>query len=80
MFFFNLFIFYIDLIKMYQIISDVNDTVNLQQNIDNRDGMKRVGLRSFTYKLGWYNVLEEDIQKEKGRTCRIEPGFFSFQQ
>ena len=65
---------------MYQIISEENDTVNLQQNIDNRDGIKRVGLRSFTYTLGWYNVLEEDIQKQKERPSRIEPGFYSFQQ
>ena len=41
---------------MYQMISKVNNTVNLQENIANRDGVKRVGLRSFTYTLGWYNV------------------------
>ena len=49
---------------MYQIFSKVNGTVNLQQNIDNRDRMKHVGLRSFTYMLGWYNVIDEHIQKE----------------
>ena len=42
---------------MYQLISKVNDIVNLQQRIDNINGMKRVGLRSFTYALEWYNVL-----------------------
>ena len=62
------FYLYINLIKMYQIISKVNDTVNLQQNIDNRGGKKRVGLRSFIYTLGWYNVLEERIQEEKEKT------------
>ena len=66
---------------MYQIISKVNDTVNLQQNIDNRGGKKRVGLRSFTYTLGWYNVQEERIQEEKEKkNSRIEPGYYSFQQ
>ena len=62
---FSIILFYIDLIKMYQIISEVNNTVNLQQHIDNRDGIKRVGLRSFTYTLGWYNVIDELIQKKK---------------
>ena len=64
------FYFYIDLIKMYQLISKLNDTVNLQQNIDNRDGdgMKRVKLRSLTYTLGWYSVINEHIQKRKAHS------------
>ena len=35
---------------------------------------------SFTYTLGWYNVIDEHIQKEKERPSRIEPGYYSFQQ
>ena len=50
---------------MYQIISKVNNTVNLQQHNDNRDGIKRVGLRRFTNTLGWYNVIDEHIRKRK---------------
>ena len=34
---------------MHHIISDISNPVNLQQYIDNRDGFKRVGLKSFTY-------------------------------
>ena len=41
--------------------------------------MKHVGLRSFTYTLGWYNVIDEHLQKEKGRPSRIEPDYYSFQ-
>ena len=58
---------------MYQIISKVNETVNLQQNIDNRDGMKCVGLRSFTNTVGWYNVIDEHIQKEKEDPVTLNP-------
>ena len=31
---------------MHHIISDISNPVNLQQYIDNRDGFKRVGLKS----------------------------------
>ena len=31
---------------MHLIISDISNPVNLQQYIDNRDGFKRVGLKS----------------------------------
>ena len=65
---------------MYQIIFKVNDSVNLQQNIDNRNGIKRVWLRSFTYTLGWYDVLDKHIKQEKEKPSRIGPGFYSFQQ
>ena len=46
-------------IKMHHIISDISNPVNLQQYIDNRDGFKRVGLKSFTYCWGWYNIHDE---------------------
>ena len=36
----HVFYFYFDLIKMYQMISNVNSTINFQQNIENRDEIK----------------------------------------
>ena len=65
---------------MYHTISNINNTVNLQQYIDNREGNKRVGLKSFTYTLGWYNVVDEYVQKTGQRPHRIEDGYYSFQQ
>ena len=65
---------------MYHTISNINNTVNLQQYIDNREGNKRVGLKSFTYALGWYNVVNEYVQKTGERPHRIEDGYYSFQQ
>ena len=38
----HVFYFYIDLIKMYQMISNVNSTINFQQNIENRDEINYV--------------------------------------
>ena len=65
---------------MYHTISNIDNTVNLQQYIDNREGNKRVGLKSFTYTLGWYNVVDEYVQKTGQRPHRIEDGYYSFQQ
>jgi hypothetical protein len=65
---------------MYHTISSIDKTINLQQYIDNRDGNKRVGLKSFTYALGWYNVVNDYIQKTGERPHRIQDGFYSFQQ
>lgn len=65
---------------MYHTISNIKNTVNLQQYIDNREGNKQVGLKSFTYVLGWYNVVNEYVQKTGERPHRIEDGYFSFQQ
>ncbi len=65
---------------MYHTISNINNTVNLQQYIDNREGNKQVGLKSFTYALGWYNVVNEYVQKTGERPHRIEDGYYSFQQ
>ena len=49
---------------MHHIISDISNPVNLQQYIDNRDGFKRVGLKSFTYCWGWHNIHNEVLQKK----------------
>ena len=65
---------------MHHIISDISNPVNLQQYIDNRDGCKRVGLKSFTYCWGWYNIHNEVIQKQGESPVRIPPGYYSFQQ
>ena len=65
---------------MHHIISDISNPVNLQQYIDNRDGFKRVGLKSFTYHWGWYHIHNEVLQKEGESPVRIQPGYYSFQQ
>ena len=65
---------------MYHTISNIDNTINLQQYIDNREGNKRVGLKSFTYALGWYNVVNEYVQKTGERPHRIQDGYYSFQQ
>jgi hypothetical protein len=70
----SFFLFY-DLLKkknMYHTISNIDNTINLQQYIDNRDGNKRVGLKSFSYALGWYNVVNEYVQKTKERPYHIQ--------
>ena len=65
---------------MYHTISNIDNTINLQQYIDNRDGNKRVGLKSFTYALGYYNILGQYVQKTGERPHRIQDGFYSFNQ
>ncbi|MEW8513380.1 MAG: hypothetical protein AB2608_21300, partial [Candidatus Thiodiazotropha sp.] len=52
----------------------------MQQYIDNRDGFRRVGLKSLTYCLGWYNIHNEVLQKQGEAPVRIQPGYYSFQQ
>ena len=63
---------------MHHTISNIDKTINLQQYIDNTQRNKRIGLKSLTYSVGWYNVINENIQK----TGRIEipDGYYSFQQ
>ena len=65
---------------MYQTISNIDRVINLQQYVDNRDGNKRIGLKSLTYCLGWYNIIDEFIQKTGDRPHRIPDGYYSFQQ
>lgn len=65
---------------MYQIISDINKPVILQQYIDNKSGNKKIGLKSFTYTFGWYNLKNEYLQKDSREKIRFESGFYSFQQ
>ena len=65
---------------MHHIISNINKTINLQQYIDNRDGDKRIGLKCITYGVGWYNVIDEYLQKTGERPHKIADGYYSFQQ
>lgn len=65
---------------MYHTISNINKTINLQQYIDNKCGIKRIGLKSFTYTIGWYNLVDEYIQKGTDKPIRLASGFYSFQQ
>ena len=65
---------------MHHIISDRSNPVNLQQYTDNRDGFKRVGLKSFTYCWGWHNIHNDVLQKEGEPPVRIQPGYYSFQK
>ena len=68
---------------MHHIISDISNPVNLQKyidNIDNRDGFKRVGLKKFTYCWGWHDIHNEVLQKQGESPVRIQPGYYSFQQ
>ena len=60
--------------------SDINKTINLQQYIDNRDGDKRIGLKCITYGVGWYNVIDEYLQKTGEGPHKIADGYYSFQQ
>ena len=65
---------------MYQTISDINNTINLQQYIDNRDGNKRIGLKFIRYNICWYNVYNGTIKKSGKKPQEIETGYYSFQQ
>ena len=65
---------------MYHTISNIDKTINLLQYIDNRDGNKRIGLKSITYGFGWYNVVDEYLQKTGERPNKIPNGYYSFQQ
>jgi hypothetical protein len=65
---------------MFHLISNVENAINLQQYIDNTDGCKRVGLKSFRYTLGWYNIIEEFIKISEEKPYKIPPGYYSFKQ
>ena len=74
---------------MFQTLSNVqrDETICLQQGIDNRAGDLRVGLRSITFTSGWYNICEGESMSwrisgntEIDGTIDIEPGLYSFNQ
>ena len=63
---------------MHHKISDISNSVNLKQYIDNIDGFKRVGLKDFTYCWGWHNIHNKELQKQGEASVRIQPGYYSF--
>lgn len=65
---------------MYHTISNIDKTINLQQYIDNRDGCKRIGLKSFTYTLGWYNIKNATVKIVNGQLYKVPSGYYSFDQ
>ena len=66
---------------MFHTISNIDNSINLQQYIDNRDETKRVGLKSFTYTIGWFNINHEVIKtKNPDDTHHIPDGHYNFQQ
>lgn len=67
---------------MFQTIADITTgPTYLQQPIDNRDGYLRVGLRSITYTVGWFNVTKnERVISSKGMSSVVRPGLWTLQQ
>ena len=77
---------------MYHALTNVQsgDSLHLPQYIDNRDGLLRVGLRSITFTVGWYNVHERDEesiwylkQPPRGQvsvavSTPVRPGLYGF--
>ena len=67
---------------MFQTIADITTgPTYLQQPVDNRDGCLRVGLRSITYTVGWFNVTKnEQVVSSKGVRSVVRPGLWTLQQ
>lgn len=70
---------------MFHVISNHNQTISLQRYIDNRQSDLKVGLRSITYWIGWFNLGREFMiwhltndQLKTPITLKIEPGLYSF--
>ena len=60
---------------MFHTIS--HDTVSLQQYVDNRNSDKVIGLRSFTFLVGWYNLEGASFMLDRTRMT-IPDGYYSF--
>lgn len=67
---------------MFHTIADITTgPTYLQQPIDNRDGCLRVGLRSITYTVGWFNVTKnEQVVSSTGVRSVVRPGLWTLQQ
>ena len=67
---------------MFHTLSDVQrgESVSLQQYIDNRDGHLRIGLKSITFTVGWYNIHTESVSWVNAggpiETMIIPPGLY----
>jgi len=57
---------------MFETLSNVQsgEAIRLQQCIDNRSGNLRIGLRTLTYTVGWYNI--EDGESISWRAAEEE--------
>ena len=64
--------------------------VALQEPIDNRNGNLRVGLRSITYMVGWYNVgagesiswrapSNNESRRSRPRSTTVAPGLYGIE-
>jgi len=62
------------------------DTISLQNCIDNQNKDLRVGLRSITYTVGWYNIGEGEsflwrhIENNETNAVSITPGLYGFKR
>ena len=65
---------------MYHNISNNDEIIKLQQYIENRDGKKRIGLKSIRYSVGWYNIVNGKITKGSETPKRFKDGYYSFQK
>ena len=71
---------------MFHTISKIQEPIHLRESIDNCNKNLRVGLRSITYTVGWYNIKDGDFiawrQSDSTRPDRIvvPPGLYSFKQ
>ena len=74
---------------MYQTITNAQNNVpiQLQESIDNRHGNLRVGLKSITYTVGWYNIQEGEYfyiltigDVGSPRIISIPPGLYNVEQ
>jgi hypothetical protein len=75
---------FFDISTMFHTLTDVQlgKAVNLQQCIDNRSANLRIGLRSFSHYVGWYNTLAGEtfewweVAGQTNTIC-ITPGLYS---
>ena len=65
---------------MYQTISNISEPIILQDYIDNKDNSKKIGLKSFSYTLGWYNLDDADVQIVGELLYKIPDGYYNFNQ
>ena len=63
---------------MYHILTNVqnNESKSLQVPIDNRRGGLKIGLRSITYTVGWFNVGENQGVSNAASTKEVPPGLY----
>lgn len=63
--------------NLFHSISSIQNAVQLLQPIDNRNGSLKVGLRRLRYRVGWYNLREQEriyCRKSDGLSELVVPG------